>query len=87
MKPKNFTAEISGDGECFCFNLNKSDFIKIMGKKRYNEEISYLKSFCKDIKSKFIEPQKFRVYPGQLLHGVTKVNIEINNKSIKIIPI
>jgi hypothetical protein len=84
---KSITAEISGDGECFCFKLNKSDFIKVMGKKRYNEEISYLKAFCRDTKSKFIEPQKFKVYPGQLLNGVAKVKIEIDDESIEITPI
>lgn len=75
-----FRAKLGGDGECFCFLVDKETYIKIKGESRYLEEVAYLReaheeryqyqTYGSDVpleKEKFVEPLEWQIYPSDVL--------------------
>lgn len=73
-----FEGLISGDGECFCFNVDRETFIRLMG-----EEPSiydYSEFDLNDNGNIVPKGNKFRVYPGAIFgydKEKKKIKIEI----------
>lgn len=76
-----FRAKLGGNGECFCFKVDKETYIQIKGMERYLQDIVYLKECHEEIqrfegqteeqiqleKDKFVEPVEFEIYPSDVL--------------------
>lgn len=78
MKKIEFTGTVSGDGECFCFKVDKKTFISICGEAEYRNEIEYEKSMCRDFGKKYKEPKYFLIYPHKLFGSSLKpINVTI----------
>lgn len=73
-----FDAIPGGDGECFCFNVDKETYIKLLGQKAFDDEIIYQKEFAKEVECEFIEPTKFQVFPHEFFgEGKKHIKIEV----------
>lgn len=77
MTKITFTAEPSGDGECFCFKVSKEEYIKILGEETYKNDLKMVEEQEKEMKEycspeeyqKYLEekkniPEDYRIYPS-----------------------
>lgn len=85
MKKYEFKTEVGGDGECFCFFVDKETYISLVGKEQYEHELNFLKESHKQTQyhntcEKFVEPVKWPIYPHLFFRSnnkLLKVKIEI----------
>jgi len=64
MKEVTIIGKMSGDCECFCFDVeDKEEYIKIVGKREYNREMKYRKEYWNKDK----QNSAWRIYPTELL--------------------
>lgn len=78
-------AKISWDGECFCFNVNTEDYVKLFGKEKYDQEVKFQKESCQEIEMEYIERTEWYVYQNELLGLIgkdkeVKLEIEITKR-------
>jgi hypothetical protein len=62
-----FEARLGGDGECFCFFVNTSTYIFLVGRERYEQELQYLKDAAQEMNTQYQEPTEWMVYPSDML--------------------
>jgi hypothetical protein len=76
-----FKAKLSGDGECFCFLVDKETYIKFKGEE-YNNELKLNNEMSKEIG--FDIPFEYYIYPRDLLgyNKEAEVKIEILDNKI-----
>lgn len=95
MREVTFTGTLSGDNECFCYNITKAEYIRLFGEQSWNDHVAEEKSFYedfwehkKDIEP-FQEPQGFRLYEMHLHNlididgnhdGTVEVKLTLINK-------
>jgi hypothetical protein len=74
-----FSGVASGDGECFCFFVDKDTYIKLCGQDQYEFELSTLKEFHEECRREepFEEPQEWPVYPHKFFVSGHMLNIKI----------
>lgn len=86
-----FKAKLTGDKECFYFEVTKEEYIKLFGQDRYDYMIDELKENNRLLEEDFAhdpdgiedfientDPQIFSVYPGMLFDDVA------DNQPVKI---
>lgn len=72
MNQLAFEARLGGDGECFCFFVNTSTYIFLVGRERYEQELKFQQEahteICEMNKSEepFKEPTEWPVYPSDI---------------------
>jgi len=65
---KTFQGKISGDGECFCWQVSSDEYRRIMGVKAYKEELSYRKECAKEMNEDYDESElNWFIYPGDIV--------------------
>ncbi len=77
-----FNAMSGGDGECFCFFVDKETYIKICGEEEYAFELAHLKSWHEEVYSEpgsepFTEPTEWPIYPNKFFKSSTNLKIKI----------
>lgn len=72
-----FKAKLSGDGECFCFLVDKDTYIRLKGKKEYTKELKLNKEMNKEIGCNI--PFEYYIYPRDLFgyNKETEVETEV----------
>lgn len=88
MKKFTFEGILSGDGECFCFKVDKETWIRINGQQDYDYEIAYQKAACAEIGQEYVEPTHMLLYPGDIFyyndgegdqHNKVRVSVEVDS--------
>ena len=82
MAKYEFDAISGGDGECFCFFVDKETFIRLMGVDNYYMEIEYLRSWHNEIHSEpgsdpFTEPVEWPIYPHKFFDSGKSIRVKI----------
>jgi hypothetical protein len=79
-----FNAKASGDGECFCFLVDKETYIKICGEQQYKDELKYLEEFNDDLSGPlpFVEPTEWQLYPHEFFQSGANLSIKIETAEI-----
>lgn len=74
-----FEGFAGGDGECFCFFVDKSTYINLCGQEEYDTELSYLKEFHNEVRPNdpFEEPQEWPIYPNKFFISGHKLKVKI----------
>jgi hypothetical protein len=72
-----FEAIPSGDGECFCFKVDKETYIMLLGQKAYDEEIDFQQSSAQELGLAFKKPEYMFIYPHVFFNGIQKLKISI----------
>jgi hypothetical protein len=73
-----FEAIPSGDGECFCFKVDKETYIALMGKKAYDAEIDYQQILAQESGLPYIKQDYMLIYPHVFFNGTNKLKISIS---------
>ena len=88
MKVFEFTGLAGGDGECFCFFVDKETYIRICGNEHYQFELEHLKSWHEEITrvnvadgnsppEPFVEPIEWPIYPHEFFKSGNPLKIKI----------
>ena len=82
MPKYEFDAVSGGDGECFCFYVDKETFIRLLGEERYNMEVEHLRSWHTEVYSEpgsepFSEPTEWPIYPHTFFNSGKSIRVKI----------
>lgn len=87
MEAKTITIEgtPSGDGECFCMDVTKEEYIRIKGREAYDDEASYREDSNDEcIRALYPSDAPWRIYPNDLIgHHGRKIKITITIEEVK----
>jgi hypothetical protein len=90
MSKFEFNAKAAGDGECFCFFVDKETYIKFCGEQSYVDELNYLEESNTDVMGPlpFEEPTVWKLYPHHFFKSGSKlkIKIEVEELPLEIIP-
>jgi hypothetical protein len=95
MKTFEFTGMAGGNGECFCFFVDKETYIKICGDESYKFELEHLKSWHEEITKAhvsdgisqpepFVEPIEWPIYPNEFFKSGNLLKIKIDVEELPI---
>jgi hypothetical protein len=75
MSIVRFTGKISGDGECFAFEVDEEVFKEIAGEEEYQMQLEVRNSYLED---RLPPPTKWLLYPSHIFgyKGIVSVCVE-----------